>query len=189
MVARDPTFKPVVVLVVGIPGAGKTALINRAASTSSWAVLDLDRLRQRLPPPLRRVPLPYPLFVLALVWAIAWRPHVVAEARGTYAWLRRLVIACARIRRRESAIVLLDAPYEDARAGQERRGRVAPEAIMDRYAADWSTLLDAARTGALRTEGWEKVVMLDRAQASRVDDLRQLLQDPSDPDSDCPGPT
>jgi len=186
--------KPVVVLIVGIPGAGKTVLIDRAASSSQWTVLDLDRFRRRLPASLRRLPIPYPLFVLAMICAIALRPHVVAESRGTYAWLRRLVTACARIRRREAAIVLLDAPHEDAVAGQERRGRVAPATIMDRYTADWSRLLDAARSGVLAAEGWDEVVVLDRAQASSVDDLGELLRDPSaverstgaDPAADAP---
>lgn len=169
----------VVVLVVGIPGAGKTVLIDRAARAAEWTVLDLDRFRRRLPTALRRMPVPYPLYVLALVWAIARYPHVVAESRGTYAWLRRLVTACARIRGREAVIVLLDASSADARAGQLSRGRVAPELVMQANTSRWGRLLDAARSGALADEGWSRVLVLDRAQASKVADLGDLVGEPA----------
>jgi hypothetical protein len=177
----------VVILIVGIPGAGKTVLIDRAASSPGWTVLDPDRLRRRLPPTLRRVPVPYPLYVLAIVVAIARHTHVVVESRGTYTWLRRLVEACARVRGREAVLVLLDAAPADARAGQIRRGRVVPARIMRRYTTDWGRLLDAARGGALAAEGWRRVVVLDRAQASKVEDLGELLREPSTVGRDSDG--
>jgi hypothetical protein len=167
--------EPVVVLIVGIPGAGKTVLIDRVASSSDWTVLDPDRFRRRLSPALRRVPGPYPLYVLAMVAAIARHTHVVVESRGTYAWLRRLVTACARVRGREAVLVLLDAPSRDAIAGQTRRGRVAPERVMRWHTTRWRRLLDAARSGALAAEGWSRVVLLDRVQASKVEDLAELV--------------
>lgn len=168
--------EPVVVLIVGIPGAGKSVLIDRAADSSHWTVLDPDRFRRRLSPALRRVPGPYPLYVLAMVAAIARHTHVVVESRGTYAWLRRLVAACARARGREPVLVLLDAPSQDAMAGQVRRGRVAPQRVMRWHTTRWTQLLDAARSGALAAEGWNRVVLLDRAQASDVEDLADLVR-------------
>jgi predicted kinase len=168
---------PVVVLIVGIPGAGKTVLIDRAATSSDWTVLDPDRFRRRLRPALRRIPGPYPLYVLAMVAAIARHTHVVVESRGTYAWFRRLVTACARVRGREAVLVLLDAPSRDAMAGQRRRGRVAPLRVMRWHTARWNRLLDAARSGALAAaEGWSRVLLLDRAQASDVEDLAELVR-------------
>jgi len=176
----EATAHSVVVLVVGIPGAGKTVLIDRAANSSEWTVLDLDRVRRRLPTAVRRMPVLYPVYVLALVAAIARHTHVVAESRGTYAWLRRLVTACARARGREAVIVLLDASTEDALAGQKVRGRVAPAPVMHANTASWGRLLDAARSGALvAEEGWSKVVVLDRAQASEVEDLGELIREPT----------
>ncbi len=166
----------VVVLVVGIPGAGKTTLIDRVCS-SDWTVLDTDRFRRRLPPALRSVPVPYPLYVLAIVRAIASRhAQVVVQSRGTYVWLRRLVAACARVRGREAVLLMLDAAPADAVAGQRRRGRVVSARVMRWQTTHWSRLLDAARGGALAAEGWSHVVVLDRAQASRVEDLGELVR-------------
>ncbi|MGO9490444.1 MAG: AAA family ATPase [Solirubrobacteraceae bacterium] len=165
----------VVVLIVGIPGAGKSTLINRAASAAEWTVLDPDRFRRQLRPRLQRLPIPYPLFVLATIVAIARDAHVVIESRGSNAWLRRLVAVCARIRGREAALVLLDAPPADAMAGQVGRGRVAPVGVRRWNAVAWRRLMDAASSGALAREGWSEVVVLDRAQASKVDDLGELV--------------
>lgn len=111
----------VVVLVAGIPGAGKTTLIDRVCSPD-WTVLDTDRFRRQEPAALRRVPVPYVLYVLAIVAAIARHPQVVVQSRGTYAWLRRLITACARVRGRRAVLVVLDAPAADAVAGQVSRG-------------------------------------------------------------------
>ncbi len=166
-------------LIVGLPGAGKTVLIDRAAKSPYWTVLDPDRFRRRLSPALRRWPIPYPLYVLAIVVAIARHTHVVVESRGTYGWLRRLVTACARVRGREAVLVLLDAPSGDAIAGQKRRGRVVPAPLMRLNTSRWGPLLDAARNGALAAEGWSQVIVLDRAQASNVEDLGELVRGPS----------
>ncbi|MBV8217527.1 MAG: hypothetical protein JO325_03610 [Solirubrobacterales bacterium] len=43
----------------------------------------------------------------------------------------------------------------------------------------WNRLLDAARTGARAAEGWSKVLVLDRARASGLDDLGELVRRPS----------
>jgi len=168
----------VVVLVIGIPGAGKSVLINRAASSPPWKVLDPDRFRSRLPPELRRLPIPYPLFVLAVVVAIAIDPQVVVESRGSNAWLRRLIAVCARARGRKAVLILLDAPSGEAVAGQRSRGRVAPKPVMRWNATEWRRVLNGARSGALATEGWSKVLLLDRAQASTIEDLGEVLVSP-----------
>ena len=172
-----------VVLIIGIPGAGKTTLIDRAVNTSEWTVLDPDRFRRRLSQALRRVPIPYPFYVLALVVAIARHTHVVAESRGTYGWLRRLVTACAHVRGREAVLVLLDAQAGAAMAGQVSRGRVTPAPLMRWNTSRWGRLLDAARNGTLAAEGWSQVIVLDRAQASEVEDLGELIRRPPAPAS------
>lgn len=167
-------MNPLVVLVIGIPGAGKTTLIDRTASSPGWTVLDTDRLRRQQR--LRRMPVPYVLYVISIVAAIARDTQVVVQSRGTYGWLRRLVTTGARLRGREAVLVMLDAPAADAIAGQTRRGRVAPARVMRWHVSRWSRLLDAADSGALAAEGWSQILVLDRAQASQVEDLGELVQ-------------
>jgi hypothetical protein len=77
---------------------------------------------------------------------------VVVQSRGTYVWLRRLVTACARVRGREAVLV------------------------VRWHTTRWSRLLDAAGSGALAAEGRSHVVVLDRAQASHVEDLGELAR-------------
>jgi len=72
-------------------------------------------------------------------------------------------------------LVKLDAG-RGRRARQERRGRVVPERVMRWHTSRWSRLLDAAGSGALAAEGWSRVVVLDRAQASQVEDLGELVR-------------
>jgi predicted kinase len=167
----------VVVLIIGVPGAGKSTLISRVASSSHWTVLDPDRFRQRLSPALRRLPGPYPLYVLAVVLAIARHSHVVVESRAANVWLRRLVARCARVRGRDAVLVLLDASSEEAMVGQIGRARrIEPAGAMRWHTSSWSRLLDTGRSGALAAqEGWSQVVVLDRAGASNVDDLDELI--------------
>jgi predicted kinase len=168
--------KSVVVLIIGIPGAGKSTLIDRATRSSHWTVLDPDRFRRGLPRALRRLPGPYPLYVLAVVVAIARHTHVVVESRAANVWLRRLVVACARVRGRDAVLLLLDASAGEAMAGQMgRERRVEPAGAMPWHTTGWSRLLDAARSGALAAEGWSRVMVLDRAQASNVDGLDELV--------------
>lgn len=166
----------VVVLVIGLPGAGKSTLIDRAANSSEWTVVDPHRSAHEIPSTLRKAPVLYPLYVLGIVGAIARHTHVAVESRGTYGWLRRLVTTCARVRGRKAVLVMLDASSADASAGQEGRGRRVESArVMRWHTTRWSELLDAVGTGALAAEGWGKVVVLDRAQASNVDDLGELV--------------
>ena len=168
--------KSVVVLVIGIPGAGKSTLINRATSSSHWTVVDPDRFRDGLPRALRRLPGPYPLYVFAVVAAIARHTQVVVESRAANVWLRWLVVAWARVRGRDAVPILLNASAGEAQAGQiGRERRVEPAGAMRLHTTGWTRLLDAARSGALAAHGWSRVVILDRAQASNVDSLDELV--------------
>ncbi len=110
----------VVVLVAGIPGAGKTTLIDRVCSPE-WTVLDTDRFRRREPAALRRVPVPYVLYVLAIVAAIARHTQVVvspaARKGGFGAWSRR-ARASAAVRRCSSS----STPAADAVPGKSAAG-------------------------------------------------------------------
>ncbi len=157
-----------VVVVAGLPGAGKSTLIDRAVDPAAWVVRDTDRLRARARGILRRRPLLYAWHYLGIVDAILGRRPVVVHSRGTRGGLRRAIAALSRAVGRPPVLVLLDASPEAARAGQHARGRVVSEAEMDGEAERWLALLAAAEAGRLTREGWRRVVVLDRAQAARL---------------------
>ncbi len=163
---------PTVVVVAGLPGAGKSTLIARAVDPEVWRVLDTDLLRRRLPRPLRWTPALYAIHYAGIARAILGRRQVVVHTRGTRKPARRAIAALARLAGADTVLLLLDAPRAAAEAGQRSRGRVLGRSTMDREAADWRTVLDAARSGALAGEGWKRIVVLDRPQAARVHRLR-----------------
>ena len=147
-----------VVVVAGVPGAGKTTLIRRAVDRHGVGVVDTaDRDR--------RGPLLYLGHYARIAVAIAGRRPVVIHSRGTHPAARRAIAALAALRGRSAHLVLLDAARDEAEAGQRKRGRtVAPEE-MDRQVARWRRLM-ARRPGR---EGWAGIVTLDRAQAARTE--------------------
>jgi len=159
---------PTVVVVAGLPGAGKSTLIARAVDPAVWLVLDTDFLRRRLPRPLRWTPVLYAIHYAAIAWAILRRRQVVVHTRGTRRRARRAIATLARLAGAEMVLLLLDAPRAAAEAGQHKRGRVLSRSTMDRETADWATVLADARSGALAGEGWRRIVVLDRPEAARV---------------------
>jgi Viral (Superfamily 1) RNA helicase len=149
-----------VVVVTGVPGAGKTTLIRRAVDRDVALVVDTDDRP-------RRGPLLYLGHYARIVAAVAGRRPVVIHSRGTHRAARRAIAALAALRGRPAHLVMLDAGRGEAEAGQRARGRaVAPEE-MDRQVARWGRLM--ARRPA--DEGWDSVVALDRAQAAHVQAL------------------
>lgn len=161
-----------VVVVAGLPGAGKSTLIARAVDPAVWRVLDTDLLRRRLPRALRWTPALYTIHYAGIVRAILGRRQVVVHTRGTRRGARRTIAALARLAGADTVLLLLDAPRAAAEAGQHSRGRVLARSTMDREAADWGAVLDDARSGTLADEGWQRIVVLDRPQAARVHRLR-----------------
>jgi len=89
------------------------------------------------------------------------RPAVI-HSRGTHAAPRRAIALLARLARRPAHLVLPGAPRAGAEAGQRRRGRMVPEAEMERHVARWRRLMRRIPAG----EGWASVVVLDREQAA-----------------------
>ena len=149
-----------VVVVAGVPGAGKTTLVRRAVDRDVARVVDTDDRREA---GARR-------FLLvrhyaAIVAAVAGRRPVVVHSRGTHAAARLAVAALAALRGRPAHLVLLDAGRAEAEAGQRARGRIVPAGEMDRQLARWRRLM-ARRP---RREGWASVVVLDREQAARTE--------------------
>jgi predicted kinase len=149
-----------VVVVAGLPGAGKTTLIRHAVDREQVRVVDTDDRRSGG----RTGPLLYAGHYARMLAAIARPAPVVIHSRGTHAWLRRAIVGLATLWGRPAHLILLDAPRAQAEAGQRARGRLVGRAEMARQSARWRRLMAHRATG----EGWATVVMLDREQAART---------------------
>jgi hypothetical protein len=146
-----------VVVVAGVPGAGKTTLIRRAVDRDRVRVVDTDDHR--------RERLLYARHYLRIAAAVAGRRPAVIHSRGTHPAARRAIAALAALRGRPAHLVLLDADRAEAEAGQRARGRTVAAAEMERQVARWRRLMARRPAG----EGWASVVTLDRPQAAAVE--------------------
>ena len=149
-----------VVVVAGVPGAGKTTLIRRAVDRDLARVVDTDDLRAA-----GRSRLLYLAHYLRIAIAVGGRRPAVIHSRGTHPAARRAIALLAALRGRPAYLVMLDADRAEAEAGQRARGRTVAAGEMDRQEARWRRLM--ARRPA--REGWAAVVVLDRAEAARTE--------------------
>jgi predicted kinase len=151
-----------VVVVAGVPGAGKSTLIRRAVDRDAVHVLDTDDHRDR--GHLVRIAGHY----ARIAGAVLGVPDpVVIHSRGTRGVLRRAIAALAWARGRPAHLVLLTADREVAEAGQRTRGRLVPARVMDREVRRFVRLLERRGAG----EGWRSVRVLDRREAAAVSRL------------------
>ncbi|WP_250286608.1 MULTISPECIES: AAA family ATPase [unclassified Frankia] len=190
-----------VLIVAGIPGAGKSTLIRHVfgditdpgpkpspepgsdprARTRGARPLILDSadirtaLRARLGPRL-----PYRLYRPAVHIAhyarIAWMTarhgeSLVVHECGTRRWARRAITGLARARHRPAHLILIDAPSADALAGQRARGRTVRSRAFRRHERSWARLR-AAGPAALYREGWSSARVLDRRDARTLNAIR-----------------
>jgi hypothetical protein len=157
-----------VVVVAGLPGAGKSTLIRRAVDRSAVRVVDTDDQRRdgRRASYVRHYG-----HILAAVWG---RRPVVIHSRGTLGTLRRLITLVSSLRGRPAHLILLDAPRAEAEDGQRRRGRFVSRSRMDREVARWERLV----RGGVRREGWRSVTVLDRPSAAAVERLQCVQTQP-----------
>jgi predicted kinase len=153
-----------VVVVAGMPGAGKTTLIRRAVDRTAVRVVDTDDHRRRVPA------LMYAEHYLRILLAVLGRRPAVIHSRGTHASMRRAIAVLARLRGRPAHLVMLDTGREEAEAGQRKRGRVIAPSEMARQAARWRRLMARRPEG----EGWTSVEVLDRSQAAQTSAIEFL---------------
>lgn len=160
-----------VVVVAGVPGAGKTTFIDRAVDRTCAVVVDTDDLR-REGRASRWRPVRVAVHYRRIVSAVLLRDdvQVVVHSRGTTAAGRRLVAVLARLRRRPAHLVLLVADPGEAIDGQQRRGRTVRAREMGGHVEGFAGLV-ADRDRVARREGWASVTVLDRARAAQVDRL------------------
>jgi hypothetical protein len=151
-----------VVVVAGLPGAGKSTLIRRAVDRSTVRVVDTDDQRRDGG---RASYVRHYAHIVTAVWG---RRPVVIHSRGTLGTLRRAITLLSSLRGRPAHLILLDAPRGDAEAGQRARGRLVSRSTMDRESRRWERL----RRDRGRGEGWRSVTVLDRASAAQIDGLQ-----------------
>ena len=183
--AAEPSAR--VVLVGGVPGAGKTTAIARvAAELSTVDALDpelfRDRLRRLLPEgtayaayrPLVHVLHALRVLVLLLRGPVPGRTLVVHDPatrprrRWLFAWL-------ARSRGWDPGLVYVDVPRALAETGQVLRGRVVDPASFAGHWVRWEELRREV-TGApdaLDDALWSDVVLTDRERVAA--DLHRLV--------------
>jgi hypothetical protein len=150
-----------VVVVAGLPGAGKTTL-----AASEPRALDSDHVRAAWAA--RLTAIPYPVWrplVHAWHWVAVWRAlgradGVVVVRPFTTGWLRRAVLRRARRRHRAVHLLVVDATPAQARAGQHARGRRVGERAMRRHERRWAA-------ADLAGEGWTTVLRVPRGADSQ----------------------
>lgn len=128
------------IVVGGVPGAGKSTAILRYAGTAGVRVLDPDRLR----PVLRRRALVH-LVHQGLVWSsVLLGPRLVGtlliQDTATRRRRREALLRLARWRGWDVHVVLVDVSRADALTGQAERGRVTPTNAFDRHWDRWLRL-------------------------------------------------
>lgn len=169
-----------VVVVSGLPGSGKSTLIDRAVPVHATArahatapvhAIDSQNTRDRWAARLPRL-LPYalyrPLVRVAHYWGL-WRvlrsgASVVVHDCGTQAWVRGWLARDARRRGRTLHLVLLDVTPRTARQGQRERGRGVSGYAFARHRKAVGRLLRDTESGLLPL-GCASAVLLDREAA------------------------
>ncbi|MEU0797156.1 AAA family ATPase [Amycolatopsis sp. NPDC005961] len=165
-------------VVAGLPGAGKTTMLHHAAP--GLVVLDSDQVRARLAAAVPSVP--YRCYrPVVHAWhrarvvrrAMAAGPIVVHEP-STRASTRALLALVGAVSGRPVRLLFLDATASEALAGQRSRGRIVRPRSFARHvrrAGKWREALLAERVPA----GWSSVQVIDRARARRTRVVAKLL--------------
>jgi predicted kinase len=176
-----------VVLVGGVPGAGKTTVITRiAAEQPGVDALDpetyRDGLRRLLPAGTAYVAyrwLVHTLHALRVLLVLLRGPvpgrTLVVHDPATRPGRRWLFARLARARGWEPVLVYLDVPRVLAETGQVLRGRVVDPTAFAGHWARWEDLRPALVGEPGRLDGalWSQVVLTDRDRAAA--DLTRLV--------------
>ncbi|MBP2477051.1 putative kinase [Crossiella equi] len=120
-------------LLAGLPGAGKSSLLRKLRATGPYTVLDSDQVRDPLGERLPRVPyrcyrpLVHLLHHLRIVHAaLTTRGPVLVHEPATRVFTRTWLSLLARLTGRTPRMLWLEVTAEQARAGQRARARVIP---------------------------------------------------------------
>ena len=182
---QDDSSAPLLVLLGGVPGAGKTAAITALRALASRVrTTDPERVRNRLSAWLPRLPYACArpvVHTIAHVWAVSRILHrgggsLVIHEPGTRRWSRRLIVILAMALDYRPVIVFIDTDRQSALSGQLRRQRVVRRESFDRHWRRWLDIRERIlESGEIsEDEPWCRIVLSDRDKV--VDDLLLLLR-------------
>ncbi|MEE2038978.1 AAA family ATPase [Nocardiopsis sp. CT-R113] len=173
------------VLVAGVPGAGKSTLLRRlfglreneertVLTAEGVRVIDSLQSRHQLRPLLGRIPYPlwrwvvHVLHLVRMASALRGGPVVLHEC-GTRSPVRVLLALLCRLRRYEMHVVMIDATPQEARIGQNARGRRVTERSHRAHSRRWRRLRAATRHGpSAFAPGVRSLLSLDRRRAQEL---------------------
>ncbi len=154
------------VVLAGLPGAGKTTMLRLLSLTSAALALDAEDVARAL----AGVPLPYrslrPVvhtahLVRVVGAAMSAGPCILATDPMTSALRRLLMRAAAAISGRRLVVVVVHATPAEARDGQRRRGRTLGERRMRRHEQRYARLRDVADAVISRQEAASARTLMD----------------------------
>jgi predicted kinase len=186
---RDATLRyppGSLVVLTGLPGAGKTTLLRRLYGlhgaeslpvvSGTAVVIDSGQSRLRwdgrlvwAPRPVRRAVV-FATHVSRIRRALAQGQAVVAHNRGCGPHVLRGFAWLARRHRASFHLLLLDAPPEEALAGQHARGRVVAAGTFARHRRRCEDLLARVKDGDPAPAAGARVVT--RAEADLLEHIR-----------------
>lgn len=161
------------VLVAGMPGAGKSTLLADLPDRPEVVAVDSETYRA----PFRRVlpawlpyaayrPLVHLVHRVAVVRAASSRaPTVVVHLPATDPGTRAVVARLASATGRSAHLLWLHVEPQEARRGQEARGRVVPSGSFAKHARQASATV-AELLGGRHPDGWRSVTVVNRARAA-----------------------
>jgi len=170
-----------VVVLAGMPGAGKSTLIGRLFPDGAYGdvrVLDSGHVRERWVPVLGVLPyscwrpLVHLTHYVGVLRAMRGDGPVLVHECATRPWARRLIGWRARRSVRPIHLILLDVPGYLARDGQEARGRVVRSRSMATHCRRWPQLLtQAANDPGNLVPGALSATILNRRQANALEKI------------------
>ncbi|TYB61024.1 ATP-binding protein [Nonomuraea sp. PA05] len=171
------------VILTGLPGAGKTTLLRRlygmdgaeSLPINSGTAVVIDSAQSRRHWNGRLTWAPYPVrravvFVTHLTrirQALTQGHSVLAHNRGCAPYVLRGFAWLARRHGADFHLLLLDAPAEEALAGQRARGRVVAARTFARHQRRWDSLLTRVKGGDPAPAAGARIV--NRAEAGLLE--------------------